>query len=93
MDYKFSANSKEIITSFILANFDYEWNGSYGPQMLNRNDALVYLGRLPNETIAETGEVVSWFDGLHFDIQTAQELKIPAGITQHFPTKPKHTFA
>lgn len=79
--YKLSANTIELITQFLKKEFGFDWDGSKTTQMLNETDCFVLL--------PQTDEM----PGLHFDIQTNLELPIPSGITQHFPTEPKHNFA
>ena len=91
--YKFSTDNIEIIAQFLKDEFEFNWNGTNTPQMLNETDCFVYLGQIPNQINAETGEVISYLDGLHFDIKTSKELSIPVEITQHKPLNPKHTFA
>ena len=91
--YKLSTTTIEIIAQFLKQEFNFDWDGTNTPQMLNVTDCFVFLGKLPNETNIETGEVISYLDGLHFDLLTNKELLIPAEITQHKSLNPKHTFA
>ena len=92
-EYKLSTTTIEIITQFLKSEFDYDWDGSNTPQMLNQTDCFVFLGQLPNEINAETGDVISYLEGLHFDILTNKDLTITEGINQHNPINPKHQFA
>lgn len=92
-EYKLSATTIERITQFLKQNFDFDWDGSTTPQMLNATDCFVFIGQIPNEINTETGEVISWLDGLHFDILTNLDLIIHEGINQHNPVNPKHQFA
>ncbi len=91
MEYKFSATTTKQIAAFLKQNFDFDFEQK--SNMLNNTDALVYLGKLPNEIDDKTGEVISYLDGLHFDIQTDKELKLNKGIISHNPNNPKHNFA
>ena len=91
--YKLSTTTIELIKSFLKKEFDFDWNGLNTPTMLNETDYFVFIGQIPNQINAETGEVISWLDGLHFDLLTNKELSIPTEITQHKPLNPKHTFA
>ena len=91
--YKFSTNGIENIKSFLKQEFNFDWNGSSTPQMLNTTDCFVFLGQLANEINEETGEVISWLEGFHFDILTSKDLTISEGINQHNTTNPKHQFA
>jgi hypothetical protein len=79
--YKLSANTIGVIAQFLKEQFDFDWNGTNTPQMLNETDCFVLLPQTED------------MPGLHFDIQTKLDLTIPEGITQHFPTDPKHNFA
>lgn len=91
MEYKLSATTVEQIAAFLSAAFNFQFEGKSA--MLNQTDALIYIGILPNEINAETGEVLSYLEGLHFDILTNKDLTITEGINQHFPSEPKHKFA
>jgi hypothetical protein len=90
MDYKLSAATIEQIAIFLKINFEFEFEEK--SNMLNQTDAFVYLGILPNEIDDKTGKVISYLDGLHFDILTDKELVLIEGISKHFPTEPKHQF-
>jgi len=93
-EYKLSAQSVEQIEAFLLANFNFEFKGN--SSMVNQTDCFVFInenGQIPNQINIETGEVISWLDGLHFDILTNKDLTIPEGINQHYPSEPKHQFA
>jgi hypothetical protein len=95
-EYKLSTTTIEQITQFLKSEFGFDWNGLNENAMLNQTDCFVFVngnGQVPNEINAETGEVVSYLDGLHFDILTSKDLTIPEGITRHFPINPKHKFA
>lgn len=95
-EYKLSANTIEQITQFLKSEFGFDWNGLNENAMLNQTDCFVFVngnGRIPNEINTETGEVVSYLDGLHFDILASKDLTIPEVITRHFTTTPKHQFA
>lgn len=94
--YKLSTATIEVITQFLKSEFDFDWNGLNENAMLNQTDCFVFVngnGRIPNEINTETGEVISYLDGLHFDILTSKDLIITEGINQHFPSEPKHQFA
>lgn len=91
--YKFSTNKIENIKSFLKSQFAFDWDGTTTPKMLNATDCFVFIGQIPNQINSETGEVISWLDGFHFDILTNKDLTIPEGINQHFPAEPKHQFA
>ena len=90
MEYKFSATTTEQIGTFLKSNFNFDFDEKSA--MLNQTDALVYLGQLPNE-INKQGEVLTWLNGLHFDILTDKELTLTQGIIEHNPNNPKHKFA
>lgn len=94
--YKLSAPTIEIITQFLKSEFDFDWDDLKENTMLNQTDCFVFVngnGQVPNEINTETGEVISWLDGLHFDILTNLDLIIHEGINQHNPVNPKHQFA
>ena len=94
MEYKFSATTTEQIGIFLKSNFNFDFDEKSA--MLNQTDALVYIngnGKIPNTTNPETGEVISYLPGLHFDILTDKDLTITEGVNQHFPDNPKHKFA
>ena len=91
--YKFSTDNIETIVQFLKDEFNFNWDATNTPQMLNETDCFVYLGQIPNQINPETGEVISWLDGFHFDILTSKELSIPTEIIQHKSLNPKHTFA
>jgi hypothetical protein len=92
IEYKLSATNTQIIKEFLFNNFEYNWNEIKQGDMLNTNDAFVYLGELPNEINDKTGEVISYLKGLHFDILCKNEIEIPIEITLHKPNNPKHNF-
>jgi len=99
-EYKLSANSIEIITQFLKSEFDFNWNGSNTPQMLNNTDCFVFIGQIPNETkhgINKAGmptiKILSYLNGLHFDILTSKELELPNEIIEHIPINPIHKFS
>lgn len=96
IEYKLSTTTIEQITQFLKSEFDYDWNGLNENAMLNQTECFVFVngnGQIPNEINTETGEVISYLEGLHFDILTCKDLIIPEGITRHFPSEPKHQFA
>lgn len=94
--YKLSTTTIEQITQFLKSEFGFDWNGLKENAMLNQTDCFVFVngnGIIPNEINTETGEVISYLEGLHFDILTDKDLTIHEGIIRHFPENPKHLFA
>lgn len=94
-EYKLSAENTQQIKEFLFHVFNYQWNEITQLAMLNNTDAFVFIngnGLIPNHVNNETGEVLSYLQGLHFDILTKNELEVPEAITRHYPTNPKHQF-
>lgn len=92
-EYKLSTTTIEQIIQFLKSEFDFDWGGTKTPQMLNATDCFVFIGQIPTEINQETGEVISYLDGFHFDLLTTKDLIIPEGVIQHNPINPKHQFA
>ena len=54
-----------------------------------------YIGEIPNETNAETGEVISWKDGFHANLLVPQDFdtSVFATLVIPPPNNPVHGFA
>lgn len=91
-EYKLSAANTQIIKEFLFKNFEYSWDEITQGIMLNTTDAFVYLGQIAETLDSETGEVISYLKGLHFDILSKNELIFPHNILIHHPLNPRHKF-
>jgi hypothetical protein len=92
-EYKLSAENKSQIKEFLFQVFNYEWNEVTQSAMLNNTDAFVFIGLIPEAINEETGEVLSYFSGLHFDLLSSLNITIPESFVIHNPITPKHRFA
>jgi hypothetical protein len=54
-----------------------------------------WIGKIPNETNPETGEVISWINGFHANLLVPEEFdaSIFASLVIPPPTQPVHGFA
>jgi hypothetical protein len=92
-EYKLSTETIQSIKNLLIDEFNYDWDGQTQLIMLNETDAFVYLGILPDLINTETNEIISYLNGLHFDILTIKQIIIPNDILSHNPINPKHKFA
>jgi hypothetical protein len=88
--YLKSATKTALIADIAQVIEGYEGNIEFSNGTVHGH----WIGQIPNETNAETGEVISWIDGYHANLLVPQEFDttiLKTIVTP--PNSPVHGFA